>query len=136
MTCQTIVQHEREVRQLEKDTNRSAALSIVQSVRSELERYTLDHDHRPPALSDLAAWTVMTGKTDMAGNVVADGAFGPYLMMVPVNPITGSSQVVSPVAPSKTAGWVYDEISGRISLIVPAEALVRSALPPHMSVVP
>ena len=35
----------------------------------------------------------LTGKTDIQGNVVADGAFGPYMRIFPMNPYTNTDTV-------------------------------------------
>ena len=102
------------------DSAKSSSIkSQLQTVRGQLELYYTQHAGSYPTLAQLNAnWTVMTGKTDIAGNVSTSGAYGPYLQQPPRNPIQDSASLAA--APAAGVGWVYDETTGDIRACVPA----------------
>ena len=53
----------------------------------------------------------MTKRTDAAGAVAANGAFGPYLQAVPVNPLNNSAELTSSTSDT-SKGWYYDQSNG------------------------
>ena len=93
--------------------------SQLQSIRSQLELYQVQHNGSYPDLS--ANWNKFTMFTDISGNTNATKtstfAYGPYLQQSPTNPFTNSSTVG---AAGATVGWVYDSTTGVIKASVAA----------------
>ncbi len=95
----------------------SSLVSQLQTIRSQLELYQVQHVGAYPTLAQLQdEWEVMTSKTLADGTVDADGDFGPYLQKPPVNPFESSSSVAD--AAAATVGWVYDEDTGSITACI------------------
>ena len=93
----------------------SSLTSDLQTVRSQIELYKIQHlDNYPVAAGDAAAVfvTQMTTKTDQDG--VAGGAFGPYLQTSPTNQFQASSDVFIGAAggAAGTDGWAFDPADG------------------------
>lgn len=89
----------------------SSLVSQLQTIRSQLELYQVQHNGDYPTLAQLqAAWSVMVSKTTVAGVLSATGDFGPYLQQPPNNPFEQSSTVAAVAAAG--VGWVYDEATG------------------------
>jgi len=91
----------------------NSLMSNLQSMRSQIELYKVQHNDNPPSLINFEAQ--MTGKTDIEGNVMdetstATTTFGPYLQRIPNNPFTGSNTVKG----SGKGDWGYDETTGKI----------------------
>lgn len=84
--------------------------SSLQSMRSQIELYKIQHNDQPPALATFAAQ--MTGKTNPDGT--AGGTLGPYLQQVPTNPWNNSKEVYDIAGGGDQNGWVYDETTGAI----------------------
>lgn len=110
------------------DSARSSTLkSQLQTVRAQLQLYQTQHAGSYPTLAQLQAdWGVMTAKTDVAGNIVAGGNCGPYLLLPPKNPVQESAAVAT--SPASGVGWVYDEALGQITACVPASKVVALGL--------
>ena len=71
------------------DARESALASDLQTVRSQLELYKVQHlDNYPTALNFVAQ---LTGTTDADGTLNAAGAFGPYLQKFPTNPFVAAN---------------------------------------------
>src|SRR5256885_8451024 len=77
-----------------QDARESALLSQLQTLRSQIELYKLQHKD---ALPDLVTnRNPMTTKTDSDGNPsAAPDAFGPYMQSAPTNPINTLSTVTN-----------------------------------------
>ena len=80
------------------DARESALASDLQTVRSQLELYKVQHLERYPdvdasGVADTPANFVlrMTGKTDSAGAIDTSGAFGPYMHKFPSNPFVSGA---------------------------------------------
>lgn len=88
----------------------------LQSIRSQLELYQVQHNGDFPTLAQIqATWGVMTSKTDVDGVIGTTPAvhrYGPYLQQPPVNPFEESSTVAAAAAAG--IGWVYNESTGNI----------------------
>src|SRR5579862_6090691 len=73
----------------------SSVQSTLQSIRSQIELYKIQHSDTPPTITLM--WTALTGPTDSTGNTSTTngGVFvnGPYLQQVPKNPLNGNSAV-------------------------------------------
>ena len=89
------------------DDRLNTLCTSLQTVRSQLTLYHVQHDNRWPELARFAEQ--MTGKTNAKGTTdVADGplVFGPYLNSIPDNPFTGGNAITG-------GDWVYDQATGR-----------------------
>jgi hypothetical protein len=69
---------------------KNAAISILQTLRSQIELYKLQHRDMAPDLG--SGWDQFLYHTDAAGNVDAKAPYGPYVQRAPVNPLTGGSK--------------------------------------------
>ncbi len=108
------------------DARESALASDLQTVRSQLELYKVQHLERMPSVNELnAADTAnfiarLTGRTDEDGKINAAGLFGPYLMKFPTNPFaaTGPALVTfgtADPAPAVGNGWYFNTGTGKLS---------------------
>jgi len=89
----------------------AALAATLQTVRTQLQYYKLQHNDTFPRLAD---WKQqMLTKTKPNGRVSARGSCGPYLLQVPDNPLDGSRDI-SPIQDS-SGGWMYDEKTGQFS---------------------
>ncbi len=104
----------------------SSLYTQLQTLRSQLELYQVQHNGVYPTLAQLNAnsseWGVMTNKTTVTGSIDnTNGEFGPYLQQAPQNPFTLSTIAVdnSGGAATGTAsdGWLYNENNGDISAV-------------------
>jgi general secretion pathway protein G len=110
-----------------EDARKSNMRSQLQTLRSQIELYKLQHRDLPPPLTgtDWSAMLVCTNdagveKTTAPTNVPdATYKFGPYMQAAPVNPLTNSSSVSAGAtalgAGGLTVGWVYNTQTGEIS---------------------
>lgn len=107
----------------------SSLVTQLQTIRSQLELYQVQHNGDYPTLAQLqdttnsvGQWGFMVNRTTEAGAasvaISATGTNGPYLQQAPKNPFTGFSAVVA--GTSHTAGdpasdgWVYDVATNSI----------------------
>src|SRR5580693_6692249 len=71
----------------------SSIQSLLQTVRSQVELYKIQHNDTPPPLTSM--WTELTGPTDTTGDTSttnnATFTWGPYLQQVPTDPLNGQS---------------------------------------------
>jgi len=86
------------------DARASAMNSDLQTVRSQIELYKIQHNDTLPT-DDTTIVAQLTSKTLVDGTVDAAGTFGPYLQAFPTNPYT-STNTVGAVA-AATQGWIY-----------------------------
>ena len=91
-----------------QEARESSASSLLQTIRSQLELYKLQHGDKWPTTSGGAVaaefdWTALTGVTPY-GNPPKN--YGPYLQDTPVNPLNGSSTIAA--APASGVGFVFD----------------------------
>jgi len=117
-----------------EDARKSNMKSQLQTLRSQIELYKLQHRDTPPAITG-TDWSPMLVCTNDAGaqkttaptNVPdATFKFGPYMQAAPVNPLTNSSSVVAGATALGTAttttGWVYNTQTGEIKGVSKAGA--------------
>ena len=93
----------------------SSAKSSLQTLRSQISLYKIQHNDNPPSLANFA--TQMTQKTNAAGTTNAgDGPllYGPYMQAIPKNPFNNS--VTLAAADEAGVGWRYNETTGDIRL--------------------
>ena len=107
------------------DARVSALVSDLQTVRSQVELYKVQHLDNFPGWNSttvVAADFVadLTGKTDSAGD--ADGTLGPYLQKFPTNPFNSSAavkvvtQATDPNAAAGTEGWWFNVQTGNFGV--------------------
>ena len=107
----------------------SNLVSQLQSVRSQLELYQVQHNGVYPNMGD-GLWTEMITETDVNGTVGVGNAFpfGPYLQQSPANPfittIGNADITINQASPVPgflaTAGWAYDNANGQMKANTPA----------------
>jgi general secretion pathway protein G len=99
----------------------NSMIATLQTVRSQLELYRVQHNSNYPTLAQL--WGNLTGTTDAAGST--DGTnFGPYLQKAPTNPFTNTSTV----AADNSGAWQYTAATGAIEAVVPAATATKLGL--------
>jgi len=110
----------------------SSCQSSLQSLRSQIQLYKIQHNDEPPALAVFEE--AMTLCSDADASVAADYAartagntgthpYGPYIQQVPVNPWNNSADPAD--GDAADVGWVYNETTGDIYIGVtdaPSEA--------------
>jgi general secretion pathway protein G len=82
-----------------EDARKSSLVSQLQTLRSQVELYKLEHREAYPTDDNSATgawdWDKLTKKTDEDGTVnETTGIRGPYLQAPPVNGLTGGSDMV------------------------------------------
>jgi general secretion pathway protein G len=100
------------------EARNSNVRSQLQTLRSQIELYKLQHKDVPPALVS-GSWAPFLQYSDIDGNCQAtkDQAagfiYGPYMNSAPVNPLSGFSTIGA--AAADDGGWVYDDATGILS---------------------
>ena len=97
----------------------SSLQSQLQTIRSQLELYQVQHNGNYPTIASLQTgdpdeWTQLVTQTDVTGAAGTD--FGPYLQKPPTNPFTNDVNV----AADNSADWVYTEATGVIKAVIPS----------------
>ncbi len=93
-----------------EDARKSSLSSQLQTLRSQVELYKLQHRDQYPT-SDGSAdatkwdWTLLTAKSNEDGTATGTPQLGPYLQQTPVNPLTSSADIVGVAASGK--GFVF-----------------------------
>ncbi len=97
--------------------------SQLQTLRSQIALYKLQHRDNAPAQADADFWRQLTtvtnesGVTNPAGNLLKDEAngykYGPYFEARIENPLTKLS-TVGAIAGEANMGWAYDSATGKI----------------------
>jgi general secretion pathway protein G len=90
------------------DARKNSLTSQLQTVRSQLELYKLQHNDKLPAFSGTTAdvqWEQMTLQTDVNGATTATTGkdFGPYLQQTPSNPLNSNSKIANGTADATTS---------------------------------
>ena len=93
------------------DARKSALMSQMQTIRSQIQLYKLQHNDILPDLAGALQWSQLINRTNLAGTVdtTATGIYGPYLESEPKNPLNTNKFVSA--APGATVGWTYS-VSG------------------------
>ena len=115
-----------------QDARKNSLSSQLQTLRSQIELYKLQHlDQLPQGLrtagsiAAATAWNEMLNKTDAAGTVSTgtDYPFGPYLQSEPANPLNSGKGVVvgtadvaggANVGSSTDYGFILNNTNGKI----------------------
>jgi general secretion pathway protein G len=97
----------------------SSLVSDLQTVRSQIQLYKLQHKSQLPGTQSLNFEAAMTLYTNADGvkaatQAPADKVYGPYLLKVPTNPFDDSNEVHVGVGPNSSydSGWYYDKTTG------------------------
>lgn len=107
------------------DARVSAMVSDLQTVRSQIELYKVQHLDAHPGTAADGTWTVaafktqLMGKTDSKGTISATGTLGPYLQKFPTNPFNNADTIVDATAATDpntqldaTSGWWFNHTTG------------------------
>ncbi len=103
----------------------SSSLSSLQTLRSQISLYKIQHNDNPPKLGVFEeAMTKCSNANAAAVGDYADRStenktthpYGPYLQSVPRNPWNNSSTVDT--SDGTGVGWVYDDVTGDIYLAI------------------
>ena len=98
------------------DARKSSMLSQLQTLRSQVQLFKLQHND---VLPDLITnqWTQLTSKTNLAGTVdtTATGLYGPYLESDPVNPLNSKKTVAA--AAGANVGWTYSTTGAQAGVL-------------------
>ena len=102
------------------DARASALDSDLQTVRSQLELYKMQHIGGYPNMATLstAATSQLLNKTNQAGTIMpadgdtADYPYGPYLQQFPANPYVDGAAATAVGAIDSGSAWEYDEDTG------------------------
>jgi general secretion pathway protein G len=109
-----------------QDARKSNLASQVQTLKSQIELYKLQHKDAVPDLEN--NWDKLVYYSDINGDAtghltqpdnttVPPHNLGPYMQAAPTNPLTASSGVVNGVGTGKadgTHGWTFDPVTGVI----------------------
>src|SRR5678815_5075399 len=97
-----------------QDARESSLLSQLQTLRSQIELYKLQHKDKLPDL--VTNWNPMTTKTDIDGTTVGALDYGPYMQSAPTNPVNTLSNVTNGdsalAGASADCGFIYDYNAG------------------------
>jgi general secretion pathway protein G len=89
----------------------NSLMSDLQSIRSQIELYKVQHNDALPTAGGLAFNVAMTGKTAIDGT--AGTTYGPYLQQIPNNPFDDDNTVTEgTAAPGSGSGWYFDTSTG------------------------
>ncbi len=96
----------------------SSLISQLQTIRSQLELYQVQHNGDYPTLAQM--WDNLTTETEVDGTAgdASGNEFGPYLQQPPVNPFEQSSSVAA--AGAAGVGWEYVAATGTIRAVMEA----------------
>jgi len=110
------------------DARESALASDLQTLRSQLELYKVQHlDSYPPTTSSAVFTEQLLGRTNQDGTVMgaeddaADFPFGPYLQKFPTNPFVSGATAddvsfgTAACPGDDTTGWYFNTTMGKIS---------------------
>lgn len=98
----------------------SSLVSDLQTIRSQIELYKLQHNEQLPGAGGATFEEALTGETEVDGDVWAAGtSYGPYLQKLPTNQFVMLSTVgLSANAAAATGGgdngWEFDTVTGEI----------------------
>lgn len=105
-----------------KEAKQSSLVTMVQSLRSQIALFKLQHNDYLPGcnpvsnttFAEATFWDQMTLFSDLAGGTQAakdaTHVYGPYMQSKPVNPLNSSSSVAAAAAVG--VGFVYDYNAG------------------------
>lgn len=103
------------------DARRNSLTSQLQTIRSQIELYKLQHNDNLPDFSG-SGWVQMTSQTDVAGATTGTKDFGPYLQQTPANSLNSNTGIAvvtaDPVVATDTVtagnGFVVNTANGKV----------------------
>jgi general secretion pathway protein G len=105
--------------QASTEAKQNSLCSDLQTLRSQIELYKVQHNDTPPTLANFSSQMVYC--SDISGTASASKArdathqYGPYLENIPANPFNNSATLdVATTTNSTTVGWPYDATTGEI----------------------
>jgi general secretion pathway protein G len=115
-----------------QDARKSSLASTVQTVKSQIELYKLQHKDNPPLLitGGGGQWESFTMYSDIDGTFAAAPDLtatppinlGPYMQQAPANPLLQIATIGALGTVDGSVGWTYDETTGVFHGIVPNRA--------------
>ncbi len=112
----------------------NSVVSQLQTIRSQLELYQIQHKGHYPDLA--RGWHQLVGETDSNGRLLKTGqpnrnGLGPYLRSPAINPITQSSKVITKREDvGQDAGWLYTPRTGEIKIVMPRAIAAATQMDP------
>ncbi len=98
------------------DARNSALKSDLQTFRSQIELYKIQHKDALPGDGTATFLEAMNGKTDIEGAVDAAGAYGPYLQKIALNQFNNLNTVdIDGTVGDDNAGWDFNTTTGQIN---------------------
>src|SRR4051794_11770070 len=99
------------------DARKASMLSQLQTLRSQIQLFKLQHNDILPDLAGAGQWNQLIQKTNLAGAVdtTATGLFGPYMESEPRNPLNTNKFVSA--APGATVGWTYSTTGAQAGVL-------------------
>jgi general secretion pathway protein G len=102
------------------EAKESRLVSDLQSMRSQIELYKIQHNDDLPGVGTASFTDAMTMYTDVAGALAlvqapADGVYGPYIQKIPTNPWNDLDTVTTAAADpgvAGDAGWFFNSTTG------------------------
>jgi len=92
--------------------------SDLQTLRSQIELYKVQHNDVAPTLADFEEQMIycstIAGVANTSKQRDATHEFGPYLERVPENPFTNSDSLAAWGSSAVTDGWEYNQATGEI----------------------
>jgi len=100
---------------MERWPDMSSPISQLQTIRSQLELYQVQHEGNYPTLEQM--WNNLVVETEVDGTIgdSSGDEFGPYLQQPPANRWSNDSAIAS----DNSGSWEYDETTGSIRIVVP-----------------
>ena len=106
-----------------EDAKLTAMRHTLHTIRSQIEKYRLEHKGRPPGAIDSRGLFQLLDKTNADGAVGSgpDFVYGPYLWNeFPANPLDSRRTVTAtsdfpPPTPTSAGGWLYHAATGQIA---------------------
>jgi len=94
------------------EAKNSSLCTDLQTMRSQIELYKIQHNDNPPSLVNFVAQ--MTAQTDIVGAPGTD--YGPYLQKIPTNQFNDLDTVVADgTVGNNGGGWEYVQATGAIN---------------------
>jgi general secretion pathway protein G len=105
--------------QASEEAKFSNLVNDLQTVRSQIQLYKLQHKTQLPGTQGLTFQLAMTKYTNSDGvpattQSPADKMYGPYIMRIPTNPFNDSNEVHTGAGPNTSydSGWYFNTTTG------------------------
>jgi general secretion pathway protein G len=106
--------------QASSEAKLNSLCSDLQTLRSQIELYKVQHNDTPPDddpntfENQMIYTTTIGGTASTSKERTGNYQYGPYLERVPENPFTGSNSIVAWAYSGTDGGWAYNETTGEI----------------------